>query len=104
MSRQVSVLIRAALDSAFKSTFQTADQRLRGVNNALKEMKRTSSEMRGLQRAREDVAAFNATLDKQKKHLSAVQEKLDQQRVAYAALDQKIDTARAGIKAATEAH
>lgn len=64
------MLIRAALDSAFKSTFQTADERLRGVNSALKEMKRTASEMRVLERTRDDIAGLTGKLEVQKKALS----------------------------------
>jgi TP901 family phage tail tape measure protein len=98
------VLIRAALDSAFKSTFQTADERLRGVNSALKEMKRTASEMRGLQRTREDIAGLTEKLEAQKKALSDVQVKLEQQKAAYAAFDKRIEAARENVKRATEAH
>jgi hypothetical protein len=53
VAKQVSVSIRAALDSAFRATFQTADQRVRDLNSSLRSMKQTASEMRGLAKARD---------------------------------------------------
>jgi TP901 family phage tail tape measure protein len=67
-------------------------------------MKRTASEMRGLQRTRDDIAGLTEKLEAQKKVLSDVQARLEQQRLAYAELDQRIDAARRGVKAAAEAH
>ncbi len=67
-------------------------------------MKQISSDMRGLQRAREDIAAFNAKLDEEKKALSLVQEKLREQRLAYGALAKKVDEARARVSFMVDAH
>ncbi|WP_176736462.1 phage tail tape measure protein [Oligoflexus tunisiensis] len=67
-------------------------------------MKRTASEMRGLQRTRDDIAGLTGKLEAQKKALSDVRGKLEQQKAAYAALDQRMESAREKVKQATEAH
>jgi TP901 family phage tail tape measure protein len=67
-------------------------------------MKRTASEMRGLQRTGDDIAGLTGKLEAQKKALSDVQVKLEQQKAAYAALDQRTESAREKVKQATEAY
>jgi predicted nucleic acid-binding Zn-ribbon protein len=67
-------------------------------------MKRTASEMRVLERTRDDIAGLSGKLEVQKKALSDVQVKLEQQKAAYAALDQRTESAREKVKQATEAY
>jgi len=104
MSRQVSVMIRAALDSGFRRTFQTADQRVRELNSALNTMRQTAGEMRGLRRVRDDLTALNGTLESQKRNLAAVQENLEKQKSAYRELDRQIERSREAVRLASEEH
>lgn len=101
---QVSVKIRAAFDTAFNSTFASADEKIKDLNKSLRNLKNSAANLEGLKKARDNVSALNTELGKKSKELDEVNAKLKVAVAAEAAHSAAIDQARQKVAASRQEH
>ncbi|HYX36010.1 MAG TPA: phage tail tape measure protein [Oligoflexus sp.] len=114
-------MISAAFDSAFKSTFSSADQKIKSLGSTLKGLKAVASDVKGLKEAREavghlttKVAEQRAEFDKaaaatlaakealkaQQDKVTAAKEANDKARTSWKALNKELKEAKASLQGA----
>ena len=67
--RHVSVKIKAAFDTAFNATFMTAEERVRGLEKSLRNLKSTSADIQNYKSSRESVQKLTADIASQSAEL-----------------------------------
>ncbi len=94
--REVSVMIRAAFDSAFKATFETADEKVKGLKDSLRQLKSADQEIKNLRQTREEVTKLSLSISSQK---SAI----DQAKEARKSASTELKTFEAALESSTDA-
>ncbi|WP_141735882.1 phage tail tape measure protein [Oligoflexus tunisiensis] len=114
-------MISAAFDSAFKSTFSSADQKIRSLGSTLKGLKSSANDLKGLKQAREEInrltgaigtkraeydkaaAATLAAKDALQAHqdkVLAAKEANNRARASWKEINRELKEAKASLKAA----